>query len=238
MNAQVETAGFRVVDILRQDEVDAMGAAITETIERVARALRALYQDSEPEAGLFDRLQRVAMRNSVYASALLSAVYADAHLDPRIACLAHDPRLLEAIAQQCGPFETHGVTLRVRCSVPAISKTLHGWHSDVAIHAPVRADSTCHTVLGACWIPLRDVDPASGSLEVVTIRLPAPLAHRRDTGSYVIDEALLEGLPRQAISVRAGQAAVIDRFTPHRSLPNPSEQVRWSVVAWVKGIPA
>jgi hypothetical protein len=241
LSAPAETAGvtgFRVVDLFGQDEVDAMGAAISETIDRVAKALRTPYEDSEPEAGLFDRLQRLAKRNSVYASALLSAVYADAHLDPRIAQLADDQRLLAAIAQQCGPFEPRGMTIRVRCSVPAITKTLHGWHSDVALTAPVRADSTCHTVLGACWIPLRDVDPASGSLEVVTTRLPAPLAHERHTGSYVINEALLEGLPRQATSVRAGQAVVIDRFTPHRSLPNTSEQVRWSVVAWVKGVPA
>jgi len=230
--------GFRVVDLLRRDEIDAMGAAISETIDGVAKALRTPYEDSAPEAGLFDRLERVARRNSVYATALLSAVYADAHLDPRIAHLADDPRLLAAITQQCGPFEPRGATIRVRCSVPAIAKTLHGWHSDVAINTPVRADSTCHTVLGACWIPLRDVDPGNGSLEVVTTRLPAPLAHRRDTGSYVIDGALLAGLPREAISVRAGQAAVIDRFTPHRSLPNLSAQVRWSVVVWVKGIPA
>lgn len=239
MSAAQAVAGFRVVELLRQDEVAAMGAAIAETIDRVARALRTPYEDSEPEAGLFDRLERLARRNKVYASALLSAVYADAHLDPRIACLAQDARLLAAIEQQCGPFEPRGMTLRVRCSVPAMAKTLHGWHSDVAINAPVRADSTCHTVLGACWIPLRDVDPGNGSLEVVTQRLPAPLAHGRDAaGNYVIDEALLADLPREAISVRAGQAAVIDRFTPHRSLPNPGEQVRWSVVAWVKGIPA
>lgn len=237
--ARPEATGFRVVELLRRDEIDAMGAAIAETIDRVVRALRTPHEDSEPEAGLFDRLERLARRNKVYASALLSAVYADAHLDPRIAFLAEDARLLAAIEDQCGPFEPRGVTVRVRCSVPAMAKTLHDWHSDVAIQAAVRADSTCQTVLGACWIPLRDVDPGNGSLEVVTRRLPAPLPHGRDAaGNYVIDEALLADLPREAISVRAGQAAVIDRFTPHRSLPNPSDQVRWSVVAWVKGVPA
>jgi hypothetical protein len=28
---------------------------------------------------------------------------------------------------------------------------------------------------------------------------------------------------------------VLDRFTPHRTLPNTGDRVRWSVVAWVKG---
>ena len=210
-----EATSFRIVELLRTEELEAMGAAISETIERVARALRTPYEDSEPQAGLFDRLQRVAKRDAVYASALLAAVYADAHRDPRIEALGQDPRLLAAIEPQCGRFEPRGVTIRVRCSIPALPKTLHDWHSDVAINAPVRPDSTCHTVLGACWIPLCDTNPDNGSLELVTIPLRAPLTHHRNAaGSYVIDESLLEGLPRQSISVRAGRAVVIDRFIP------------------------
>lgn len=229
---------FRIVDLLRADELAAMGDAIGDTVDRVARALRTPYADSAPEQDLFHRLQTIALCNPVYASALLTAVYADAHLDPRIAGLQHDPRVLDAIAQVSGPFEPTGMTIRVRVNVPAMPQTLHGWHSDVAIPRPVREDSTCHTLLGACWIPLCDTDADNGGLELVTKPQSTPLAHTRtETGRFVIPDALLEGLPRHAPAVRAGEAAVLGRYTPHRSLPHTGDRVRWSVVAWVKGIP-
>lgn len=214
-----------------------MGAAIHETVNRVARAMRTPYEDSAPQEDLFHRLQLVAQRNPVYASALVAAVYADAHLDPRINGLRDDPRLRDAVTQLCGDFEPAGVTIRVRVNIPAMPRTRHGWHSDVAITTPVRPDSSCHTVLGACWIPLSDTGEDNGGLELVTAPLSEPLAHQRtEDGRYVIPDALLAGLPRQAVSVRAGEAAIIGRFTPHRSLPNVSNRVRWSVVAWVKGV--
>lgn len=228
---------FRVVRLLGVEEINAMGQAVQETVERVARALRTPYEESEPQADIFHRLQRVALRNPVYASALVAAVYADAHRDPRIEALKDDPRLFAALEQLCGSFEPGGVTIRVRVNVPALPRTLHGWHSDVAIATPVHPDSTCHTVLGACWIPLADVDPGTGGLELVNTQQDRPLAHERsEEGRYVIPDALLAGLPRESISVRAGEAALIGRYTPHRSLPNTGDRVRWSVVAWVKGL--
>jgi hypothetical protein len=184
---------FRIVDLLPADELAAMGDAIHETVDRVARALRTPYADSAPEQDLFHQLQTVALSNPVYASTLLHAVYADADLDPRIADLQHDPR-------------------------------------------PVREDSTCHTLLGACWIPLCDTDADNGGLELVTAPQSTPLAHTRtETERFVIPDTLLDGMPRHAPAVRAGEAAVIGRYTPHRSLPGTGPRVRWSVVAWVKG---
>lgn len=237
--APVHSPAFRIVDLLQADELAAMGDAIHETVDNVARALRTPYADSAPEQDIFHRLQTIALTNPVYASALLSAVYADAHLDPRINSLQHNPKVLAAIAQVSGPFEPTGMTVRVRVNIPAMPQTLHGWHSDVAIATPVRADSTCHTVLGACWIPLCDTDANNGGLELVTAQQHAPLDHTRtETGRFVIPDALLDGLPRLKPAVRAGEAAVIGRYTPHRSLPTTGPRVRWSVVAWVKGVRA
>lgn len=235
--SRLPAQSFYIADLFRAEEIAAMGAAIHETVDRVARALRTPYAESAPHEDVFHRLQTVAGRDPVYASALVAAVFADAHRDPRIEGLKDDPRLYRAVAALCGEFEPGGVTIRVRVNIPAMTQKRHGWHSDVAITTAVQPDSTCHTVLGACWIPLADVDEGSGGLELVTQPLHAPLAHHRtEGGGYVIPDALLEGLPRRPVSVRAGQAAVIDRFTPHRALPNLSDRVRWSVVAWVKGI--
>ncbi|MES2512188.1 MAG: phytanoyl-CoA dioxygenase family protein [Pseudomonadota bacterium] len=227
---------FSVVDMFSADELAAMGAAIHETVDSVARALRTPYEDSAPDQDVFHRLQTIALRNPVYATALVSAVFADAHRDPRIAFLADDARLQKAVADLCGAFSPGGVTVRVRLNIPAMTKKRHGWHSDVAITNAVRADSTCHTVLAACWIPLAAVDAGNGGLELVSTPLAQPITHERTSaGGYFIPDAALEGLPRESVAVRAGQAAIIDRFTPHRSLPNTSDRVRWSVVAWVKG---
>ncbi|MDO9405534.1 MAG: phytanoyl-CoA dioxygenase family protein [Polaromonas sp.] len=228
--------GFHIARIFEAAEVQGMRDAIADTVDAAARGSDHRYAASLPDAGVFDRVEQVAQTNVPLAREMLSAVYKEAHRDPRIACLQDDDRLRAAVTTQCGNFEPTGVIVRVRCSVPAIPSTLHGWHSDVAINRAVREDSTCHTVLAACWIPLQDVHPGNGSLEVVRSSFTAPVAHvRPESGGYVIADATLAGLPRQSIWVRAGEAAVIDRFTPHRSLPNPGPQVRWSVVAWVKG---
>ncbi|MES2412403.1 MAG: phytanoyl-CoA dioxygenase family protein [Pseudomonadota bacterium] len=227
---------FSVVDMFSAEELAAMGAAIHETVDSVAKALRTPYEESAPALDVFHRLQSIALRNPVYATAFVSAVFADAHRDPRIAFLADDGRLQKAVAELCGDFEPGGVTVRVRLNIPAMTRKRHGWHSDVALTHAVRPDSTCHTVLAACWIPLADVDENNGGLELVTTPLAQPIPHERTpAGAYFIPDAALEGLPRQPVAVRAGQAAIIDRFTPHRSLPNTSDRVRWSVVAWVKG---
>lgn len=228
---------FQVVDMFHADEIAAMTAAVNETVDRVARALRTPYQESAPHEDAFRRLQTVALGNPVYARALVSAVFADAHRDARIDCLRHDQRVLDTVAALVGDFEPGGVTVRVRVNIPAMTQERHGWHSDVAITSAVRPDSTCHTVLGACWIALGDIAQGNGGLELVTTPLDQPLAHgRTEEGAYVIPDVLLEGLPRESLVMRAGQAAVIDRFTPHRALPNTSNRVRWSVVAWVKGM--
>lgn len=235
-SASSRAPAYRVVGFLGAEELDAMGQAVQETVERVARALRTPYAESEPQSDIFHRLQRVALRNPVYASALVAAVYADAHRDPRIEALKDDPRLFAAMEQLCGRFEPGGVTIRVRVNVPALPRTLHGWHSDVAIATPVQPGSTCHTVLGACWIPLADAGPDTGGLELVSTPQDRPLMHERsEEGRFVIPDTLLAGLPRESVSVRAGEAALIGRYTPHRSLPNRGDRVRWSVVAWVKG---
>jgi phytanoyl-CoA hydroxylase len=227
---------FSIVDMFRAEELAGMGDAIHETVDSVAKALRTPYEDSAPGEDVFHRLQSIALRNPVYASALVAAVFADAHRDPRIAFLADDARLRQAVADLCGGFEPGGVTVRVRLNIPAMTKKRHGWHSDVTITHAVRPDSTCHTVLAACWIPLADVDAHNGGLELVAMPLSQPITHERTSeGGYYISDAALEALPKEALAVRAGQAAIIDRFTPHRSLPNTSDRVRWSVVAWVKG---
>ena len=96
--------GFRVVsDILTKTDLSGRRDAITETIDRVARALRTSFDTSHPDAPFEERLDRIARHDRAYALALFHAVMADAQRDPRIARVADAPRLASILKDAVAP---------------------------------------------------------------------------------------------------------------------------------------
>jgi len=111
-----------------------------------------------------------------------------------------------------------------------------------------------------CWIPLVDVNEAMGSLQIhpnvakderlldtggtpekprgglivpealppdpplwMNMKAGEPHDHRWDLGCIL--------LKMPAISLRAGDVLLISAYTPHRSTPNTTELVRWTLVS-------
>jgi ectoine hydroxylase-related dioxygenase (phytanoyl-CoA dioxygenase family) len=83
---------------------------------------------------------------------------------------------------------------------------------------------------------LVDATEANGTLEVLPGEHEAPYPHQQtaDGKFYVPREVLPDTQPR-TLPCPTGDVLFLDRFLPHRTLPNQTTTIRWSLVMWVKG---
>lgn len=218
--------GYAAVPLLEPELVRAAQADIAEHIDRVSRALYLPFEQSFPDAPLTERIDRIYAQERSVANLLRVAVCTDAHRGPRLQALVNNPRLIET-AERLGGRKLSGKIARVRASIACFPEHRHAWHSDVA-----RDDGTgCGKVVVTAWIPLSDVGPERGGLEIAAARQPAPLASVGDDG-FEIPEWRLADLPRVQPECPAGTALFLDRFTPHRTLP--AQATRFALVVWMK----
>lgn len=233
MTVQLEQ-GYEVVrGVFSPDEIAGFRDAITETLERTAKALRTPYETSRPGAPLEDRLEQAAREDFSYAGALLHAVMADTQRDPRLEALSEHPRLRAAAERWLAPAHPAQWIVRPRAVFPSFDAQRSGWHQDVT--KPPEEYRGCAAVRVACWIPLSDVDEDSGAIEVIPGAWEGPLPHEaaRD-GRFHIPDQHLPDAPRRVLPARAGDVVLLDRYIPHRSVPTRNGRGRWAVVAWVK----
>jgi len=223
--------GYEVAALFEPGFVADLQQDVTEHIDRIARALHLPFAASEPGAPFADRLERIARNDQSLAELLRVAVCTDAHRGPRIAPLAEHPAIRERAEAMAG-VKLDEAVMRLRANVPALSRRRHGWHSDVAVHD----GTSCSKVRIACWLPLMDAGPDSGGLEMATGRRTGPLPHERER-SFEIPDAEIEHLPKAHVDCPAGSAIFMDRFTPHRALPNTTDKARLAVVIWMKSAP-
>jgi ectoine hydroxylase-related dioxygenase (phytanoyl-CoA dioxygenase family) len=224
--------GFHVErSVLSEHDLGGIRDAITETIDRAARAMRAPFDTSCANAEFDERLDRVASCDRAYANALFHAVMADAQRDERISRLARHPGLLAVVARAVAPECMTGAVIRTRAVVPSLSAHRSPWHQDVL--KPADDGRSCGSVRVACWIPLGDVDERSGALEVMP-GVWSPLPHRNDDGHFSIRQECLPQSARTTVPLKARDVLLLDRFVPHRSLGATAPRARWAVVLWIK----
>ncbi len=231
--SELSNQGYEVFrNVFTPEETNSLREGISETFDRMARALRAPFEASCPGLPLETRVDGIAENDRMYGFALSQAALVDSHRDPRIEALAVHPRLTEIVAEQLYPMTRTGQTIRARASISAFLSARSPWHQDVVRET----ESGCGTVRLACWMPLSDVDENSGALEIIPGSWPAPLPHLEDGvgGRFFIPESDLPMAPRQTISLRSGDVLLLNRFTPHRSLPVANGRARWAIVMWVK----
>jgi ectoine hydroxylase-related dioxygenase (phytanoyl-CoA dioxygenase family) len=233
MNALLSDGYAVSRNVLSPADLSGLRDAITETIDRTARALRMPFDESAPSAPFEQRLEHVAARDAAYATALFHAVMADAHRDARLQGLAEHAALGQVVAHALGPFQVTGQVIRPRAVVPSLSHAASPWHQDVL--RPSTTHGSCGTVRLACWIPLADVDEQSGALEVAAGAWTAPLPHATNgAGQFHLGDEHLPLETRRTVPLRAGDVLILDRFVPHRSRPVSPGHVRWAIVMWVK----
>ncbi len=200
-------------------------------MDGVARALCKPFEDSRPDLGIERRLDAIAETDRSYAELLLSAACTDAHRRPELQALVDSPALRSRV-EMAMKAPLGATTVRLRANVPSLPHRRQPWHSDVA-----RNDgSPCARIRLTAWIPLSDVHSDNGTLEVAEGLRDGPVPHDNSSGRFLIPDELV-GDRRHVIVCGAGSAVLLDRYTPHRAVPNRSTDARWSLVVWIKAAP-
>ncbi|HEY0074514.1 MAG TPA: phytanoyl-CoA dioxygenase family protein [Abditibacteriaceae bacterium] len=139
--------------------------------------------------------------------------------------------LLDAVESLIGPEITCSPIQHIRAKPPAkASGTGAGffnvpWHQD----SGVTWDEADNSEIVTCWMALVDATIENGCMEV----LPGAwkkghLTHQAEGGTTIRPDLMPEIQPRP-VPVKKGGVVFMHRHTPHRSTPNFSDHVRWSL---------
>jgi len=153
------------------------------------------------------------------------------HFGPAVFDMVTAPRLLDMVEDLIGPEITSNPIQHVRIKPP--ERTLNpdeirahvggtDWHQDRAV-ALEEADQTDMVTV---WLAVTDATVENGCLQVVgneTELLPHCPQRQTAIADGFIDKSKAQPLP-----VKSGGAVIFHPMTPHASLPNVSDSIRWS----------
>ena len=104
-----------------------------------------------------------------------------------------------------------------------VAENVAPWHQDAQVHLEVADPCPIVTV----WVPLVDATADNGCLQVI------PDVHHRRTVYWSKGFGIsAEQLPDDAIvtlPMQAGDVLLMDKLIPHRSTPNHTDSIRWSL---------
>ena len=149
--------------------------------------------------------------------------------------LLRSPRLLDAIEFFLGPEIYSSPVQHTRIKIPerlvpaeqrnALTSIVY-WHNDNGVVLEEADRSTILTV----WLPITDATEENGCLEII------PGSHRKDLPPHCPDPVkgvhippqYLPGKHRVAVPMKRGSVLFMNQMTVHSSLPNRSNDIRWS----------
>lgn len=100
------------------------------------------------------------------------------------------------------------------------------WHQDMAVTLEEADDSNIIT----CWMALVDATVENGCMEVLPgVFKQGYLGHHSGEGGTTIRPDVLPDVAARPVPVKAGGVVFMHRCTPHRSTPNYTDGVRWSL---------
>ena len=137
-------------------------------------------------------------------------------------------KLLAAVEDFIGPEIVGSSVYRIRPKVPKISDGIVPWHQDSG-YLLKHCDKY---LIVTCWIPLVPATAENGCLQVL------PGVHRRgiikhfkggNAGFLVIVNDDLPDVEPVTIEMPVGGVLFLTNLTPHQSIPNTTDHVRWSI---------
>jgi len=154
------------------------------------------------------------------------------HFGPAVFDMVTSPRLLDMVEDLIGPEITSNPIQHVRIKPPErlldpdeIRAHVGGtdWHQDRAV-ALEEADQTDMVTV---WLAITDATVENGCLQVIPNKADALLPHCPQRQTAIAD-GFIDKSAAVPLPVRAGGAVLFHPMTPHASLPNVSEGIRWS----------
>ena len=185
------------------------------------------------DSGFYQRLIRLE-EQSQYASVLLHKT----QIFPTAFCaLNAHPKLLSIAKQILGPEVAAHPVWNLRTKTPQREETVVPWHQDAAYMSKECWEDLQLTA----WIPLIDATVENGCMQVVPggHRMGRVLTHTGCTGEtwYIEippETALKEtgiDMEKRAMTcvMPMGSVLLFNNLLPHRSIPNTSTDIRWSI---------
>lgn len=138
--------------------------------------------------------------------------------------------LLDAVESLVGPEITCNPIQHIRAKVPdSLSKSGFynvPWHQDIGVTLEEATNSDIIT----CWMAVVDATVENGCMEVLPgVWKNGELGHHSGEGGTTIVPDELPEVQAVPVPVGAGGFVFMHRSTPHRSTPNFSDGVRWSI---------
>ncbi|MBA3707379.1 MAG: phytanoyl-CoA dioxygenase family protein [Planctomycetes bacterium] len=216
-----------VANVLSDQSLRKVVAGIEAWVDERADELRAQGQISDAHRGApFER--RMALLHAQCPDMIAGLDIMHSRI-PALFEFLHDEILLDAVESLIGPEITCSPIQHLRAKMPAHLENggneMVPWHQD----AGVTLEDADATDIVTCWIPLVDASRANGCMEVMPgARALGHLPHV-SLGGTTIRPDLLPSITPVAAECPRGGVVFLDKFTPHRGLPNTSDTVRWTL---------
>ena len=142
----------------------------------------------------------------------------------------HNRNLLDAVESLVGPEITCNPIQHIRPKPPSAVEASGyynvPWHQDSAVTWEEADQSNIVT----CWIAMVDATVQNGCMEVLPgVFAGGYLPHHSGEGGTTVRPEALPAVSPVPVPVKKGGAVFMHRCTPHRSTPNFTNTVRWSI---------
>ena len=227
-----ETEGFLLVrGGLGDADLDPLIAAYEAFIDKRARQLKAEGKISDAHADApFDRRLALICKecDEIYPELDIMKLRATA----AFAFLRND-NLLDMVEAFVGPEITCSPIQHMRAKIPTsaassgINRHVLPWHQDAGVTWEEADEEFILTV----WLPLTRADETNGCLQVMPGVVGTglrPHETRKGIGTVIVDEHMPTSTP-VTLPMNKGDVLFFHKETPHRSTPNLTDTVRWSL---------
>ena len=225
-----------VEDVLPVEDLQPLISELNETVDQNVRKakergeLAALFEDELFERRLARIVEAVAdPSDTSFTDTLFDGLHGKLKTEGMFAVQTH-PAILDIVESLIGPEILAHPQFNIRPKLPNQDTSVVPWHQDLGYLQPDASE----TFMVNFWIPLVDATVENGCMEVIAGSHKVPLInHVTGLGpgrnfKGIVDEALPDGEQVQC-PVRLGSVLLIQHKTIHRSVPNRSDHIRWSM---------
>lgn len=226
--------GFTVVEnFFTLGEIESARESFRQLVDEIAQKLyksgriKNLYEDY----GLENRL---IMLEKEWPGAVMLLLKLG-KLTPEFRALFQSEKLLNALEQLLGPEIAANPVWNTRPKAPGHKETLNPWHQDSAYFD----HDAYKTMIVTSWIALVDATEENGCMQFVKggHRKGLVGVHTCSDNFYLVldEEEIINRFgsdPEKdfvTCPVNAGGVIFFNNNTPHRSIPNKSDHIRWAI---------
>ena len=229
LSAYLDDGVLLLEDVLSPADLQPLIDDITAEIDRKAREAFADERLSDPFAGVpFDRRLACISDAMDDPSAIEKAVTGKRLKTAGMFSLITHPAILDIVESVIGPEILAHPQFNCQAKMPNEARSQIPWHQDLGfLHPEAEA-----TFMVNFWIPLVDVTVENGCLEVIPGSHRAGLMPQGELTDYPNEGILAGWVPDGqpvACPVRKGGLVVFQHKTAHRSFPNRTDRIRWSL---------